>query len=114
MLNVFIPQRAPMNIIRLTLAAATFTVGFAAATAAMPVGHLNTVDVGTTAQAEQVRLVCNRYGRCYQTRRHHHYGYAPRRDYGYRYNSGPSVTFGFGGHGHRNGYGDGYYGNRWN
>ena len=48
-----------MNIIKLTLAAATLTVGLAASASALPVGNLGTVNVGGI-QADQVRLVCNR------------------------------------------------------
>ena len=64
-----------MNVIKLTLAAATLTVGLAASASAMPLPNLGTVDVGA-AQVDQVRLVCNRWGRCW-----HVGGYA----YGYRY-----------------------------
>ena len=56
-----------MNIIKLTLAAATMTVGLAASAAALPVGNLGAVNAGGI-QAEQVRLVCNRYGRCWHVR----------------------------------------------
>jgi hypothetical protein len=75
-----------MNIIKLTIAAATLTVGLAASASALPVGNLGTVDVGGI-QADQVRLVCNRYGRCWHTG-----GYA----YGYGYRHGY--------HGYRHGY----------
>jgi hypothetical protein len=63
-----------MNIIKLTIAAATFTVGLAATASAMPVGK---IAPGATTQAEQVRLVCNRWGHCWRTG-----GYY--RTYGYR------------------------------
>jgi hypothetical protein len=63
-----------MNIIKLTLAAATLTVGLAASASALPIGNLGTVNVGGI-QADQVRLVCNHYGRCW-----HVGGYG----YGYR------------------------------
>jgi hypothetical protein len=76
-----------MNIIKLTLTAATFTVGLAASASALPVGNIGTVDVGRI-QADQVRLVCNRWGRCWHVR-----------SYGY-------------GYGYRGGYRRGYYG-RW-
>jgi hypothetical protein len=72
-----------MNIMKLTLAAATLTVGLAATASALPVGNIGTVDVGRV-QVDQVRLVCNRWGRCWHTR-----GYG----YGYGY-----------GHGYRRGY----------
>jgi hypothetical protein len=71
-----------MNIIKLTLAAATLTLGLAASASALPVGNLGTVNVGGT-QADQVRLVCNQFGRCWHTG-----------GYGYRY----------GYHGYRRGY----------
>jgi len=61
-----------MNIIKLTLAAATITVGLAASASALPVGNPGSVNAGGI-QAEQVRLVCNRWGRCWHVR-----------DYGYR------------------------------
>ena len=77
-----------MNLIKLTFAAATLVVGFAASASAMPVGKLSGADTG--AKPEQVRLVCNQWGRCWHVR-----GY----EGGYRY-----------------GYGGGYRGYRggWN
>ena len=65
-----------MNIIKLTLAAAVLTIGIAASAAALPVDKLGTAKVDGI-QADQVRLVCNRYGRCWRT------GYPVYR-YGYR------------------------------
>ena len=57
-----------MNILKLTLAAATFSVALAASASAMPVGNIGSVDTGiSSAQPEQVRLVCNRFGRCWRT-----------------------------------------------
>jgi hypothetical protein len=53
-----------MNILKLTLAAATFSVGLAASASAMPVGNIAPVN-GASAPVEQVRLVCNRWGNCY-------------------------------------------------
>ena len=73
-----------MNIIKLTLAAATLSVGLAASASALPVGNLGTVNVGGI-QADQVRLVCNRWGRCWQV----------------------------GGYGYRGGWRRGYRGRRW-
>ena len=55
-----------MNNIKLTIATATFTVGLAASASALPVGNLSTVNVGGI-EADQVRLVCNRFGRCWRT-----------------------------------------------
>lgn len=54
-----------MNVLKLTLAAATLSVGLAASASAMPLSNLGTVDVGS-AQVDQVRLVCNRWGRCWR------------------------------------------------
>jgi hypothetical protein len=68
-----------MNIIKLTLAAATLSVGLAASASALPVGNLGNVKVDGI-QADQVRLVCNHYGRCW-----HVGGYGYRGGYhGYR------------------------------
>jgi hypothetical protein len=69
-----------MSIIKLTLAAATLTVGLAASASALPIGNLGTVNAGGI-QTEQVRLVCNRWGRCWHVGgwgyrygwRHHYY-----------------------------------------
>jgi hypothetical protein len=55
-----------MNIIKLTLAAATLTIGLAASASALPVDKLGTVKIDGV-QADQVRLVCNRWGRCWRT-----------------------------------------------
>ena len=73
-----------MNIINLTLAAATLSVGLVASGSALPVGNLGTVNVGGI-QADQVRLVCNRWGRCWRV----------------------------GGYGYRGGWRRGYRGRRW-
>jgi hypothetical protein len=79
-----------MNIIKTTIAAATFTVGLAASASAMPVGQ---IAPGASNNVEQVRLVCNRWGHCWRTG-----GYY--RGYGYR---GPGWNHGYHGgwHGHR-------------
>jgi hypothetical protein len=66
-----------MNVIKLTLAAAALTIGIAASAAALPVAKLGAVEVDGI-QADQVRLVCNRWGRCWHTGyrrhwRHHHW-----------------------------------------
>lgn len=55
---------AHMNIIKLTLAAATFTIGLVASASAMPVSQ---IAPGATNPVEQVRLVCNRWGKCWRT-----------------------------------------------
>ncbi len=59
----------------------------AGAATAMPIGLAT--NGGIASNVEQVRLVCNAYGRCFRT--------APRY-YGY---GGPVVRFGYGGHHHR-------------
>ena len=69
-----------MNIIKLTLAAATITVGLVASASALPVGNLAAVNAGGI-QADQVRLVCNRWGSCWHVR--NYYGYRGYRR-GYR------------------------------
>jgi hypothetical protein len=63
-----------MNVLKLTLAAATLTVGLAASASALPLPKLGAVDVGT--QVDQVRTVCNRWGRCW---------WVPGGYYGYGY-----------------------------
>jgi hypothetical protein len=85
-----------MNILKLTLAAATFSVALAASASAMPVGNIGGIDTGiNSAQPEQVRLVCNQWGRCWRTG-----GYVYRGGWrggrgGWRGHGG-----GHGGHGH--------------
>ena len=63
---------------------------------------------------QQVRLVCNQYGRCFRTGpRYYRSYYAPRRYYGgYGYRSyGPRYGYGGGyGYGAGYGYGGGDYG----
>src|SRR4051812_40940531 len=95
------------------LSIAGATVLLASAASAAP---LSPAAVGTSAASniDQVRLVCNSYGRCYRTRgpryvtRDYDDGYyAPRRSYGYYgggpaydrgyYGGGPSIGFSFGG-----------------
>jgi hypothetical protein len=66
-----------MNALKLTVAAAALSVGLAVSASAMPIQKL---DTGITApQVDQVRLVCNRWGRCWHTG---YYGYR-RGYYGY-------------------------------
>ena len=55
-----------MNIIKLTLAAATLSIAFAASASALPADRLGTAKVDGI-QADQVRLVCNYRGRCWHT-----------------------------------------------
>ena len=69
-----------MNIIKLTFVAASLTVGLVASASALPFDRLGTVNAGGI-QADQVRLVCNRWGRCWHVggyryhryHRHHRY-----------------------------------------
>lgn len=84
---------------------AAFSVGPASA---LPIGL-----VAAPSDVEQVRLVCDRHGRCYRTgpRRVYaapsYYGYgAPSYYDGY---GGPAVIFGFGG-GHGGAFGGGHGG----
>lgn len=70
------------------------------AASAMPIGLA--INTGITSNVEQVRLVCDAYGRCFRT--------APR----YYRHGGPVVRFGFSGHRrggwHRGGW---HHGRRW-
>lgn len=77
-----------MNILKLTLAATTVSLGLVASASAMPVGNIAPANGNSVAPIEQVRLVCNRWGRCW------HVG-------GYRY-----------GYGWRGGYRGGWRGHR--
>ena len=97
---------------KLILAAAAATALLATAASAAPLGIQ---DLGARAgiDTEQVRMVCDQYGRCYRSRGPRYvqrgYGYGNgyrdnyRRSYGYDrgYNEGPSIGLSFGG------------GNRW-
>ena len=89
--------------------AVLITVGFGmwGAASAMPISNLS--DQVPSAAVDQVRLVCDRYGRCFQSHPRYRvvqpYGpryYAPAyrpRTYGYApgyYGGGPSVGFSFG------------------
>ncbi|MBR0989807.1 hypothetical protein JQ580_03655 [Bradyrhizobium japonicum] len=96
----------------LLAAAAAASLATAASAAPLNVGGLATVEM---TNVEQVRLVCDQYGRCFRTRGpryvQRYYGdgdaYVARRSYGYHggagyydrgygYSSGPSVGFSFG------------------
>jgi hypothetical protein len=94
----------------LTIAAATALLTTAATAAPLSPAAVG-IDAG--ASTEQVRLVCDEYGRCFRTRGPRYgygggygrgYGYGGGYDRGYRgyerrgyYGGGPSVSFGFGG-----------------
>ncbi|AND92907.1 bll8056 [Bradyrhizobium diazoefficiens USDA 110] len=95
------------------LLAAAAVASLATATSAAPLnpGGLATVE---KANVEQVRLVCDEYGRCFRTRGPRYVqryydddAYVARRSYGYYggpgyydrgygYSSGPSIGFSFG------------------
>ena len=96
------------------------TILFAAFGAALLAASANAAPIAPAATAsteaagvEQVRLVCDEYGRCYRTRGVQRYyggddGYMVRRSYGYYggpgyydrgygyYGGGPSIGFSFG------------------
>ena len=95
-------------------AVAIATSAFASAASAAP---LNATPIGSAevANVDQVRLVCNEYGRCFRTRGPRYVqryyggddGYVVRRSYGYYggpgyydrgygYGGGPSIGFSFG------------------
>jgi|KBSMisStandDraft_5_1062788.scaffolds.fasta_scaffold7445019_1 hypothetical protein len=68
-----------MKLVKLTAAAAVMAVGFVMSASAMPVQKLGTEATG--AQIDQVRLVCNRWGRCWHVggwrRGYYAYGWHP-------------------------------------
>jgi len=67
-----------MKKIKLLVVAAALCGGLTATAAtAMPIAP---VPAGSTANVEQVRLVCNAYGRCYH-RGYRAYAYYPRHHY---------------------------------
>ena len=73
-------QEETMKGLHVTLAAAALAIGFMASATAMPVDKLDATKT-ETMQAEQARLVCNRWGRCWHTHGwgYRAYGYYPRR-----------------------------------
>jgi hypothetical protein len=85
------------------LGGAVLTAGTASA---MPIGLATDAEIASNI--DQVRLLCNAYGRCWRTP-----GYA------YNYYGGPSIRFGHGGgyrrhdHGYGYGHGHGYGDRRW-
>jgi hypothetical protein len=97
-------------IMKTLLSIAGATMLLASAASAAP---LSPTAVGTSeaSNIDQVRLVCNRYGRCWRTGPRYVYrgyddGYYGRRGYGYYggpgygrgyYGGGPSIGFSFGG-----------------
>jgi len=99
-----------------TIALGVLAAGMMASTAgAAPLAPAASISTGIVAP-EQVRLVCNEYGRCYRTRGPRYVqryydgddGYVVRRSYGYYggpgyydrgygyYGGGPSIGFSFG------------------
>lgn len=67
-----------MTALKLTVAAAALTMGLTVSAFAMPIQKL---DTGITApEVDQVRLVCNRWGRCWHVGgwRYRHYGWGHR------------------------------------
>jgi hypothetical protein len=90
-----------MNKINLSIAASALLVGLGTAGAsAMPMNNLSGIDVG--AKTEQVRLVCDRFGRCWSRPNYYSYGAYGYDPYVY---SGPGYYSGYG-------YGSRYYGGR--
>ena len=91
-------------------AAAAISVFGAGTASAFPVAPLGEV----ASPVEQVRLVCDRWGRCWRTGPRYRYGYyGPRRYYGprygyygprYGYYGGPGVSIGGPGFGFRFGF----------
>jgi len=84
------------NVTRSFLAAAAISISSIGSVSAMPVNNL--AGVGER-HVQDVRLVCDRYGRCYNTRR----AYRSTPYYGGGYYSGYAP-------GYYSGYGPGYYG----
>lgn len=81
-----------MKVTALLLAAGGFLTLAATSSSAMPVGDLGAA-AASGNDIQNVRLVCNRWGRCWRTGRY----YAPRyyRPYGYGYGY-PAYGYGYG------------------
>jgi hypothetical protein len=72
-----------MKLTALLLATGGFLALAATSSSAMPIGNLG---AQVSGDVQQARLVCNRWGRCWHTRRHYHpYRYYGRRYYGPAY-----------------------------
>src|SRR6187549_1854370 len=54
-----------MNVIKLTLVAAALSLGLTASSVALPVDRLGALVQEHGVQADQVRTVCNQWGRCW-------------------------------------------------
>lgn len=103
-------------------AAALLTITIAAPASALPLAKMTSASLRLPEPlVENVHLICDPYGRCYNSRRYvqrryyarpsySDYGYGPGYGYssgygydpgyGYGYGYGPSISFGFGGFGH--------------
>src|SRR5450755_3676877 len=92
-----------MNKINFSIAAAALFVGLGTAGAsAMPMNSLSGIDVGS--KTEQVRLVCDRFGRCWSRPNYYRYG-------GYGYGAYASDPYGYASPGYYSYYsGPRYYG----
>ncbi|ERF82182.1 hypothetical protein JQ559_34110 [Bradyrhizobium viridifuturi] len=84
-------------------AAALLTIAVCAPASALPLAKMTTAALPEPL-VENVHLICDRYGRCYNSRRYvqrryyvqpgySSYAYGP----GYGYGYGPGISFGFGG-----------------
>jgi len=81
-----------MKVTALLLAAGGLLTLATTASSAMPIGNLgNAATSGSDVQ--DVRLVCNRWGRCWRTGRYYGPRYRPYYGYGYGY---PAYGYGYG------------------
>ncbi len=93
-----------MKIILLAAAA----TGIAGGASAMPMS-----DLAAAANADlkqNVRIVCDRSGQCYQTRRQGQRQYREQQNYGYAPGGNYGLSYGYAPYGSQNGYGYGYGG----
>ena len=94
-----------MNKIKIGLATAALVVGLGTAGAsAMPMNNFSAIDVG--AKPEQVHMVCNQWGRCWNRRSYYSY----EDDYGYPSYGSVYAGYGYGGYGGYYGGGRRFYG----
>jgi hypothetical protein len=90
-----------MRLTALLLTAGGFLTLAAASSSAMPIGHLGNA-ASSASDVQDVRLVCNRWGRCWRTGPRRYYGpryYAPPA-YGYYPYGGYYRPYGYGGYGY--------------
>jgi hypothetical protein len=97
-----------MKLFLAALAAGSVLALTAGSSSAMPINNLA---AAAPSDLQDVRLVCRRNGRCYQTRPRYRSYYAPRAyyappAYGYGYGPGPAYGYGGPGYGYRS-YGGG-------